>query len=80
MFGSSGGFVTGSGKIATSTLSHDGSPCTLNGAQHTEHRYTADTAHFTNSTGHPLVGTTSLTGRLTVADNGNAYFEYETWT
>ena len=80
VFGSTDGFVTGSGTVTTSTLSDDTHPCTINGTQHTEHRYTPDTAHFANAAGHPIVGHASLTGRLTVADNDNGYFEYETWT
>src|ERR1700759_3641366 len=67
VFASTSGMVTGSARLVADTLSHEGNPCTFNGAQHTEDRYTGTSGHFINTAGHPIVGHTNLTGRLTVA-------------
>jgi hypothetical protein len=79
VFGSSSGLVTGSGRIVAKKLDSSSASCKLNGNKHTEVQYLSENGKFTNTSGHPIVGHTNLTGRLTVANGGSAYFDYETW-
>lgn len=77
--GSTSGLVTGSGRIVASKLSHSTRSCKLAGKTYTEDQFISSGAKFTNTTGHPIVGHTILTGRLTIASGGNADFDVETW-
>jgi hypothetical protein len=79
VFGSSSGLVTGSGRIVAKKLDTSSRSCKLNGKKHTEVQTLSENGKFTNTTGHPIVGHTNLTGRLTIASGGSGYFDYETW-
>ncbi len=76
---SSAALVTGSGRVVATRLSQESTSCTLNGKHHTEVQYVGENSHFTNTSGHPVVGHTALTGKLTIASGASAYFDYETW-
>lgn len=79
VFGSSSGLVTGSGRIVAKKLDTSTSTCKLNGKKHTQVQTLSENGKFTNTSGHPIVGHTSLTGRLTIANGGSGYFDVETW-
>lgn len=76
----SSGVITGSGKIVANALKSSSSPCTLKGVRHTQvQAFPASSTHFVNTAGHPLVGHTSLTGRIIVRNNALGYFTVERW-
>ncbi len=73
------GLVTGSGRIVAKSQSQSSGTCRLNGNKHTRVQYLSNNGHFTNTTGHPLVGHTILTGRITLANGGSASYDVVTW-
>jgi hypothetical protein len=79
VFGSASGLVTGSGRIVAKKLDTSSRTCKLNGKKHTQVQVLSVNGKFTNTSGHPIVGHTNLTGRLTIANGGSGYFDVETW-
>lgn len=76
----SSGMITGSGKIVANALKSSSSSCKLKGVKHTQVQYfPSSSTRFVNTAGHPLVGHTSLTGRIIVRNNASGYFAVDRW-
>ncbi len=80
VFGSASGFVTGSGHLVVTQLDATTQTCKLNGVRHTQHDENGSGGQFENTGGSPIVGHTSLTGRIVMSNGGDPNFDVSHWS